>query len=104
MRVQEWGKKVSVVVPGGSTSWTAYPIAGDFGVDALVSWPLAQKLGAILEGLPKFFCSKVRVSDDKAWTEEEGKFSEKPLLDKVRESFGGQCKAPEELMLQTQGL
>ena len=35
MRVQEWGKKVSVVVPGGSTSWTAYPIAGDFGVDAL---------------------------------------------------------------------
>ena len=85
VRVQEWGKKVSVVVPGGSTSWTAYPIAGDFGVDALVSWPLAQKLGAILEGLPKFFCSKVRVSDDKAWTEEEGKFSEKPLLDKVRE-------------------
>ena len=38
-----------------------------------------------MEGLPKFFCSKVRVSDDKAWTEEEGKFSEKPLLDKVRE-------------------
>ena len=81
-------------------------------MDALVSWPLAQKLGAILEGLPKFFCSKVRVSDDKTWTEEEGKFSEKPLLDKVRErikegvrkSFGGQCKAPEELMLQTQGL
>ena len=85
VRVQEWGKKVSVVVPGGSTSWTAYPIAGDFGVDALVSWPLAQKLGVILEGLPKFFCSKVRVSDDKAWTEEEGKFSEKPLLDEVRE-------------------
>ena len=27
----------------------------------------------------------MRVSDDKAWTEEEGKFSEKPLLDKVRE-------------------
>ena len=24
VRVQEWGKKVSVVVPGGSTSWTAY--------------------------------------------------------------------------------
>ena len=22
-------------LPGGSTSWTAYPIAGDFGVDAL---------------------------------------------------------------------
>ena len=50
VRVQEWGKKVSVVVLGGSTSWTAYPIAGDFGVGALVSWPLAQKLGAILEG------------------------------------------------------
>ena len=76
---------MSVLVLGGLTSWTAYPIAGDFGVDALVSWPLAQKLGAILEGLPKFFCSKVRVSDDKAWTEEEGKFSEKPLLDEVRE-------------------
>ena len=27
----------------------------------------------------------MRVSDDKAWTEEEGKFSEKPLLDEVRE-------------------
>ena len=35
VRVQEWGKKVSVVVPGGSTSWTAYPIAGDFGCGRL---------------------------------------------------------------------
>ena len=43
------------------------------------------EVGSDFEGLPKFFCSKVRVSDDKAWTEEEGKFSEKPLLDKVRE-------------------
>ena len=37
-------------------------------MDALISWPL-------------------RVSNDKAWTEEEGKFSEKPLLDEVRESI-----------------